>query len=133
MAVLFLESGGMCHVSEEDLEYASRVAWSVWLLKPSGNPCAWTRLQRHGRRFDLFLHRLIAVRANPDLAKRNFTVTPVDGDYLNCERANLETSIRRKKPGPARKPGSARSRFLNFSPEGDLADLWRPVIAAQGR
>lgn len=134
MAVLMLERGGMCHVSEEDLEAAREIRWRLSELKPSGNPCAWTRLQQRGRRFDLFLHRRIAILMRPELAKRNFTVIPLDGDYLNCVRENLEIVVRKKPPGPARKPGNrARSRFVHFTEDGEFVRLWRPAVARQGR
>lgn len=123
MAVLFLEGGGLCHVSEEDREAVEGLKWRTWALKPSGNPAAWVRLQRRQRRFDLFLHRLIAVRAQPEIARRRFIVLPRDGDYLNCQRENLSVQVQKKRAG--------RGRFAHFSPEGDLCATWAGF--AQGR
>lgn len=134
MALVFMEKGGICHVSDEDYEVASKFRWRKKSLMPSGRVTAWCAHQANGRRFDLFLHRLIAVRMDPKLGDRHeFRVEPIDGDFLNCRRENLEITIRRpKRPGPATRPGGTplretrRRRPKPYRDEGDLDRLWNP-------
>lgn len=133
MALVFMERGGIVHVSDDDYEAASGFSWRVFRLKPSGREVAWVPHQANRRRFDLFLHRLIAVRIDPSLDHKKFTVRPRDGDYLNCRRENLEIVVQRtKRQGQAPKPGghpvrgARRSRPRPYRNQGDLALLWNP-------
>lgn len=128
-----MEKGGIALVSDEDIEVAQGFPWREFRLKPSGRLTAWCPQQANGRRFDLFLHRLIAVRINPDLAKRKFAVTPASGDYFDCRRENLEIAIHKRKrqglppkPGGHPLPGTRRSRPKPCRADGDLALLWNP-------
>lgn len=130
MAMIFMQHGGVCHVSDEDHEAASRYKWRGWALHPSGRETAWFRHQSGHRRYDIFLHRLVAVRMDPNTASRRFTVYPIDGDYLNCRRDNLEIQLHGKKAAHVKK----RSRILfdrlpgrRTSLPDDLAAL-RPAI-----
>lgn len=140
MALLFLETGQQVYVDDEDYEACCAYKWRVWTLRPSGRLCIWAIAKINNRKFDLFLHRLIAVRMTPEAAKRGFKVHPRDGDYFNCRRENLEVAVHQKRRwGPVPKPGGSRTRRgtrnardTTVIPD-DLALLWNPVKHKVGR
>lgn len=134
MSLLFLTSGQQVFVDDEDYDAVCGFRWREMRLKPSNRPVVSALVKANKRKFDLLLHRLVAVRMDPEIVKRGFRVEPRDGDYFNCRRENLEIAIRKRlRPGPARRPGGSQhhpggriaSDVDHLSP--DVLLLWNPT------
>lgn len=102
-------------VDDEDWDLVEDRGWCVWKLTPSGKPAASARQQRYGREFRLFLHREVALRKDPSLIGRKFRCTPINGDYLDCRRENLDVRAKKKTVGrPKIEPRPQGSRTRDY-------------------
>jgi hypothetical protein len=94
--VKILGCGSSVILDAEDLLYVDRWSWHLFTLSPSMKTTASRKEVRFGREYRVMLHREIAVRMRPDLIekKRRFVVKPINGDYLDCRRENLNVVVR---------------------------------------
>lgn len=96
MPDLILSSGDIVLISPEDYDWALNATWRLWSARPAAAPIVVRDETRNGARFRVRLMREIAVRARPFLSShvRRLTVTPLNGDYLDARRQNLDVNIR---------------------------------------
>lgn len=103
MADLVLKDGRIVTLSEEDLEWAQATCWRAWLKAPGAEPQIICDTYANGRTFRRRLHREIAVRFDPKLAKaiKRMRVTFKNGDPFDVRRENLSIRVfplRRGRP-----------------------------------
>lgn len=138
MADLVLPTGQVVLVSEEDFEWAQSLPWRAWKRTPNDDPILVCDEYRDGHAFRRRLHREIAVRANPQLAKaaNRLKVTLNNGDPFDVRRENLSTKVRPLRRGrphrDARPKGYAipRKKSLRHGRSGnrDPSILWNPGV-----
>lgn len=102
-----LRCGAMVVLSEEDLELLDQKGWRIWNQAGRGEVRVVRDYQAKNRKYRYHLHKEVALRMNPSLLRKAhlLKVTPVNGDYLDCRRENLETVVRPARPGSPKRPG----------------------------
>lgn len=138
MADLVLPNGQIVLVDDEDLAWAQTLPWRAWRRYPDDDPILVSDEYRDGRTFRRRLHREIAVRANPTLAKSvdRLRVTFRNGDPFDVRRENLSTSVRPLRRGrpkrDARPQGYVLPRKKNpqygRSGNRNTSQLWNPTL-----
>lgn len=115
MPIKILATGASVIVDDEDWDLVTDRSWAAWKLCPSGAIVASAKEARFGREFRLMLHREVVLRARPELIGRYFRVTPLNGDYLDCRRENLDVRVKKKGVGrPKKEPRPQGSRIRDY-------------------
>lgn len=138
MADLILRDGRIVTLSDEDLEWASSLPWRTWFKAPNAAPQIVADQYVNGAAFRLRLHREVAVRENPALARlaRRLRVLFKNGDPFDVRRENLIIDVRPLRRGrphkDARPKGYATKRKKapkHGKPRrGDPSPLWNPAL-----
>lgn len=132
MPEVYLPAGGMILFSEQDFDLVTESVWRVWVLK--GQPRAVRDATSKCRRFRLHLHREVAFRMRPDLVKTpgRMSVKPINGDFLDVRRENLEITARPRKRGGSRRPAGHNAAPYRGTRPGKPAPKWsRPGAAGE--
>jgi hypothetical protein len=127
MPMLTTNRGRILQVSDEDYDWAAMRTWRAWApWKAEGVPgeiavCDETSA---GRRFRLQLHREIAARMSRDVrnSPRMWRVRPINGDFLDCRRENLEL-VRKAKSVRVGKPRGYQS-YVTARGRRPTSRLW---------
>lgn len=116
MPDVYLPAGAMVVCSPEDYDLVTSVTWRVWRLR--GDPRAVRDSMSRRSRFRLHLHREVAFRIHPELVKEpaRMSVKPLNGNFLDVRRENLEIHVKPRTRGGARRPAGHRTRPFHGGP-----------------
>lgn len=104
MAEFYLAGGAVVQVDDEDLEIFAEGTWRIWAVKDK--PRVVKDYMARGQRYRVAAHREVVFRMRPKLLERadRVFVVPINGDFLDIRRANLEITIWKRKRGATRRP-----------------------------
>lgn len=92
----------MIFLDTEDYD-AVGSGWFIYGLRVRNKPLRTQVVARTetrlGRGFRLYLHREVAMRQDPGLIKKKFRVYPLNGNYLDCRRENLNVVVAKPRAG----------------------------------
>lgn len=123
MPTKFLNCGAAVLVDADDWELLEGVSWYIYRLRPSNKLEVVRRQRRFGREFRQHLHREVVLRMRPELIKKRFTCTPLNGDYTDCRRENLAVALQNVgRPGrPKIEPRPQGHRYCDYTGRGGTA------------
>lgn len=107
--------------------------WRVWELK--GEPRAVRDAMAERRRYRLHLHREIALRMHPELISKAslMLVRPLNGDFLDVRRENLEITVKPRARGRVRRPaGWATGAFTGTGRKPKRPPAWSRAGCSRG-
>lgn len=132
MPEVFLASGAQVTCSPEDYDLVTGASWRVWTLK--GVPRAVREAMSKRMRFRLHLHREVAFRIHPDLVREpaRMSVRPLNGNFLDVRRENLEIAVKPRARGGVRRPaGWKTGTFRGTRRPTKPAPAWSRGAAGQ--
>lgn len=133
MADFLLGSGALVLIDPEDLELMGEGTWRTHFLEGKWR-CVRDVMAR-GHQYRLSLHREVIFRVDPSLVRKadRLNVIPVNGDFLDVRRENLEFRVFPRKPGaPKRARGAARKSGFKNSPTASCKPKQPPAWSRDG-
>lgn len=127
---IYLPAGALVSCSTEDYELAADPPWRLWTRK--GISMAVRDARSRGRRFRLLLHREVAFQVHPELVREpaRMSVKPLNGNFLDVRRENLEITIKPRTRGGSRRPAGHRAREYRGERAGKPPPPWSRSAAS---
>ena len=102
----------MVTIDEDDLAILDGCSWRLWQRKEREQAIAVCDKMSAGRSYRLLLHREVAFRMRPDLVSKadRLKIRPVNSNFLDVRRDNLEITLYPRKHGHVRRPRGHRAK-----------------------
>lgn len=123
MPEITLTRGLVALVDEDDMEMVGAQRW--YARPPSGRNKRWYAYRREGGRM-VYLHRAVLG------AQRGSEVDHINGDGLDCRRANLRVATRSQNEANKPKAGATSSRYKGVT-FARKAGQWRASLMVNKR
>jgi hypothetical protein len=120
-----LTKGKTALIDDDDVEVvAAHGPWFAFRSRPSSTWYAVARPYRDGKQTTIYLHRLL-LKPTP-----GFLVDHVNGNGLDCRRANMRVATHAQNSANSRRYRGARNPYRGVEQRGEK---WGAAIAQAGR
>lgn len=129
MPDIYLPSGGVITVDDEDYDFVIQWTWRVWSQNGKRPAIAIRDERRYGRTFRASLHREIGARVDPRLIKvgRRGFVRVQNGNYLDVRRENIIVLVKEANRGRPPKESRPTGCRASKNPKGFTSASGRPT------